>query len=148
MRPTQRRTGGGNAGRARRCLVLAVLVAATTPVAARATSSAGADQSKGAATCRPNGTALSISAFDGKFNKDCLAAPAGQAFTIDFDNLDRGIPHNVAIYEDSTAAKAFFKGDLVDGPGKTTYSVSALPAGAFFFRCDPHPDMNGTFEVS
>jgi plastocyanin len=100
-----------------------------------------------AATCSPNGTKLSITAFDGKFNKDCLAAPANQAFTIDFDNLDRGIPHNVAIYEDESAEKTLFKGDLVDGPGKTTYSVPALQPGTFFFRCDPHPDMKGTFIV-
>jgi plastocyanin len=100
-----------------------------------------------AATCSPNGAALSVTAFDSRFDKDCLAAPAGQAFTIDFSNLDRGIPHNVAIYEDESAAKMLFKGELVDGPGKTTYSVEALPAGNFFFRCDPHPDMKGTFIV-
>ncbi|HET9770701.1 MAG TPA: cupredoxin domain-containing protein [Acidimicrobiia bacterium] len=101
-----------------------------------------------AATCSPNGTALSITAFDSKFDKDCLAAPGGQAFTIEFSNLDRGIPHNVAIYEDESAAKTLFKGDLVDGPGKTTYSVEALTEGTFFFRCDPHPDMKGAFIVS
>jgi hypothetical protein len=99
------------------------------------------------ASCSPNGTALSISAFDGKFDRKCLAAPANQALTIDFKNLDRGIPHNVAIYQDQTAQKMFFKGELVDGPGEKTYSVPALPAGQWFFRCDPHPDMNGTFIV-
>jgi len=88
---------------------------------------------------------LSITSFDSKFDKKCLAAPANQAFTIDFTNLDRGIPHNVAIYQDQTASKTLFKGELIDGPGKTTYSVHGLPAGTFFFRCDPHPDMNGTF---
>jgi plastocyanin len=102
----------------------------------------------GAATCSPNGTALSITAFDSKFDKDCLASPADQAFTIDFSNLDRGIPHNVAIYEDESATKMLFKGELLDGPGKTTYSVTALPEGSFFFRCDPHPDsMKGSFIV-
>jgi plastocyanin len=100
-----------------------------------------------AASCSPDGTALSVTAFDGKFDKDCLAAPADQALTIDFSNLDRGIPHNVAIYEDETAAKTLFKGELIDGPGKTTYSVEALPEGSFFFRCDPHPEMKGTFIV-
>jgi len=99
------------------------------------------------ADCTPNGTQLSITAFDGKFNKHCLAAPASTAFTIDFKNLDRGIPHNVAIYQDETASKNYFKGDLVDGPGEATYSVPALPPGKWFFRCDPHPDMNGTFIV-
>jgi plastocyanin len=99
-------------------------------------------------TCSPDGPKLSVIAFDGKFDKKCLAAPAGQAFTIDFKNLDRGLPHNVAIYRDQTARKLLFRGDLVDGPGLTNYSVSALPAGQWFFRCDPHPDMNGTFVVA
>jgi plastocyanin len=100
-----------------------------------------------AASCSPNGTALEIKAFDVKFDKDCLAAPAGQAVTIDFSNLDRGIPHNVAIYQDETVSKTYFKGELVDGPGKATYSVPALPEGTLFFRCDPHPEMKGTFVV-
>lgn len=98
-------------------------------------------------TCSPSGTALSIVAFDGKFDQKCLAAPANHALTIDFKNLDRGIPHNVAIYRDATARKMLFRGALVEGPGVATYSVPALPAGQWFFRCDPHPDMNGTFVV-
>ena len=102
---------------------------------------------KPGATCSPDGTALKITAFDTKFDKNCLAAPANQDFTIEFSNLDRGIPHNVAIYEDESAQKNFFKGELVDGPGKTMYSVKGLAAGTFFFRCDPHPEMNGTFIV-
>lgn len=99
-------------------------------------------------TCSPSGTALTIQAFDGKFDKDCLAAPANQAFTIDFNNLDRGIPHNVAIYRTDSDENALFKGELIEGPKRTTYSVPALPAGNFVFRCDPHPDMHGTFNVS
>ena len=126
----------------RRRLWLSAVLAVSWLVPAGAGSSVAS-----AATCSPNGTQLSITALDGKFDKDCLAAPANQAFTIDFDNLDRGIPHNVAIYADDTASKTFFKGELIDGPGKTTYSVPALPEGRFFFRCDPHPDMHGTFIV-
>jgi plastocyanin len=97
-------------------------------------------------TCTPAGNTLSITAFDSKFDKSCLAAPADQAFTIEFSNLDRGIPHNVAIYEDDSTTKTYFKGELLDGPGKTTYSVQGLPAGKFYFQCDPHADsMHGTF---
>ena len=116
-------------------------------VAALASLTLTSTGSFAAGSCSPNGTALEIKAFDVKFDKDCLAAPANQAVTIDFSNLDRGIPHNVAIYQDETAGKEFFKGDLVDGPGKTTYSVPALPEGKLFFRCDPHPEMKGTFVV-
>jgi plastocyanin len=107
-----------------------------------------ADPRSDAVTCSPNGTALSIVAFDEKFDKKCLAAPAGEAFTIDFKNLDRGIPHNVAIYSDQTAQKQLFKGDLIAGPGFGKYSVPGLPSGRWFFRCDPHPGMNGTFIVA
>ena len=107
----------------------------------------GSFAGSGSATCSPDGTTLKITAFDNKFDKNCLAAPANQDFTVEFSNLDRGIPHNLAIYEDQTARKAFFKGELIDGPGKGTYSVQGLQAGTFFFRCDPHPEMNGTFIV-
>ena len=98
--------------------------------------------------CTANGTALSITASDNKYDKDCMAVPADQASTIAFDNEDRGIPHNVSIYEDESAGKALFKGEIIDGPKKITYNVPALPQGRYFFRCDPHPEfMYGTFIV-
>jgi plastocyanin len=123
-------------------------VAALLSVALTATGSFAEPVQSNDASCNPDGTALKLTAFDNKFDKNCLAAPANQNFTIDFSNLDRGIPHNVAIYEDQTARKNYFKGELVDGPGKTTYSVPGLQGGTFFFRCDPHPEMNGTFVVA
>lgn len=126
-----------------RHLFAAVVVASCLALSA-GWSFAATAQPEGQA-CSPSGTALSITAFDNKFDKRCLAAPADQDFTIDFSNLDRGIPHNVAIYEDQGAQKMYFKGEVVNGPGKTTYSVQGLPAGTFFFRCDWHPEMNGTF---
>jgi plastocyanin len=101
------------------------------------------------ASCAPDGTALAITASDNRYDKTCLAAPANQAFTIDFDNEDSGIPHNVSIYDKDHGNKALFTGDIVDGPKKIRYSVSAIPAGTYEFRCDPHPEfMFGTFNVS
>ena len=130
----------------RRHLWLPAVAAISMLILTAGGSSAAAVQPKAeGGICSPNGTKLSITAFDSKFDKKCLAAPASQAFTIDFTNLDRGIPHNVSIYQDQTAGKMFFKGELIDGPGKITYSAQGLPAGTYFFRCDPHPDMNGTF---
>jgi len=100
------------------------------------------------ANCAPNGTALAITASDNKYDKTCLAAPANQALTIDFDNEDYGIPHNVSIYDKDHGNKALFTGDITDGPKKTRYSVPAIPAGTYEFRCDPHPElMFGTFNV-
>jgi len=123
----------------------AVVLGALLVVALTGTGSSAGQVQPRSASCSPGGTTLTLTAFDTKFDKDCLAAPANTAFTIEFSNLDRGIPHNVAIYEDETAQKNFFKGELTDGPGKQTYSVPGLPAGTWFFRCDPHPQMNGTF---
>jgi len=99
-------------------------------------------------TCAPGGTELAIAAVEKKFDKDCLAAPAEQAFTIAFDNQDVAVPHNVAIYDTANGNKALFKGEVIVGPNKTTYSVPAQAAGRYEFRCDPHDDtMIGVFVV-
>jgi plastocyanin len=100
------------------------------------------------ATCAPSGTALSIAAKEKKFDKDCLAAPADQGFTIEFDNQDTGVPHNVAIYDGPGSNQALFKGEVIVGPNTVTYSVPAQPSGTYEFRCDPHDDsMIGTFVI-
>ena len=100
------------------------------------------------ATCTANGTALTITAADNKFDKDCLAVPADQAFTIEFDNQDSGIPHNVSLYDTANGNKELYKGEIIDGPKKITYSVPAQAAGKYEFICDPHADfMKGTFIV-
>lgn len=100
------------------------------------------------ATCTANGTALTITATDNKFDKDCMAVPADQAFTIELDNQDRGIPHNISLYDTANGNKELYKGEVIDGPKKITYSVPAQAAGKYEFICDPHSEfMKGTFIV-
>ena len=100
-------------------------------------------------TCDPSGTALSVVASGVAFDRRCLAAPAGQAFTIAFDNKDASTSHNFAIYPEAAGAPALFTGDVVMGPATTTYDVPALDAGTYRFQCDVHPTtMNGTFIVA
>jgi plastocyanin len=100
-------------------------------------------------TCSPQGTSLSITAMNTKFDKDCLAVSAGQPFTIRFYNQD-SIGHSVAILPSHTSTQPFFRGDIVAGPKAVTYSVPALTApGTYHFHCDVHPNlMMGTFIVA
>ena len=77
-----------------------------------------------------------------EFGTSSLVAPADRPWTIGFVNQSL-MPHNVAIYGDASAAQLIFRGDTIE-QGATVYSVPALVTGSYFFRCDVHPDMNGT----
>jgi plastocyanin len=91
------------------------------------------------------GALLHISAQNIQFNTDHLEAPAGQAFVLEFDNNDPGVPHNVEIKDANGAS--MFKGQIITGPAKASYQVPALAAGNYTFVCDVHPDMTGTLTV-
>lgn len=100
------------------------------------------------AGCSPSGATVAISAKGMHFSKQCLAAAAGKPFTLRFDNDDASVPHNVAIYTDSSASTLLFRGSIVTGPNSVDYHVPALKAGTYYFRCDVHPAaMRGTFIV-
>jgi plastocyanin len=136
------------AGVARAGAVVLSALAITSWLAPTAAGAAAAEEGV-ATTCSPEGTALTIVAFDNKFDKDCLAAPADQAFTIELDNQDNGIPHNVSLYDTADGGKKeLFKGEIIAGPSKITYRVPAQAAGKYEFICDPHEEfMRGTFIV-
>jgi Cupredoxin-like domain len=89
--------------------------------------------------------AVAVAARGSQFDVSELRGPADRLFTLSFDNQDPGIPHNVAIYVDSSATTALFVGEVFDGSKVVDYQVPALPAGTYFFRCDVHHQMTGTF---
>ena len=93
------------------------------------------------------GPTLQISAANIAYEQSSLEAPANTPFSIEFDNKDAGVPHNVAIHKDSPSGQELFKGDIFNGPDKRTYSVPALPAGTYAFVCSVHPNMSGTLTV-
>jgi plastocyanin len=99
----------------------------------------------GDATCSPSGTQLRVTARDLSFDAECLAAPAGQPFTMELDNQDQGLQHNVSIIDGD---EVLFEGEIFAGVERRTYDVEALEAGTYEFRCDVHPDMNGAFVVA
>lgn len=86
-------------------------------------------------------------AKDIKFDKQCLAAPADQPFSIEFNNAE-AVPHNVAILPDHDSPDRLFQGEVFSGPGARTYQVNALKAGQYHFHCDVHPEMKGDFIVA
>lgn len=110
--------------------------ATSAPASAAAPPTAGSSASAG--------SGLTVVAKDLVFDTTALTAKADTAFTIVFDNEDSA-PHNIAIKDATGAAK--FKGAIFPGPAKQTYDVPALPAGAYTFWCEVHPNMTGTLTV-
>jgi plastocyanin len=95
------------------------------------------------------GTVVEIVAQNYAFDTSMITVTAGAPVTIRFDNRDQGIPHNIAVYTDSSAGTTLYRGPIVTGPTTTTYTFRAPSTpGTYFFRCDPHPEtMIGQFVV-
>jgi uncharacterized membrane protein len=98
----------------------------------------------------PAGTdTITVCAFDDQsFVPSRRQRPANEPVKLEFDNRDGGVQHNVAIYRDESAEESLFVGDLIAGAETVTYDVPALDPGAYYFRCDVHPQMDGSVEVA
>ncbi len=110
--------------------------------------SAGEQPEQTAAACKPSAGSLQIAAQQLKFDKECLAAGEGKAFSISFDNRDGTEPHNIAVKKSHRSKEVIFRGETFLGPRVVTYNVPALAAGEYHFHCEVHPDqMQGTLSV-
>ena len=105
------------------------------------TIAAGASPGEGA------GGAVTVSAKGLAFSTKLIDLPDGQPSQITFQNQDAGTTHNIGIYSDAGYTQEVFRGSDVVGPATQTYSVPALQAGAYYFRCDIHPTMVGKVQV-
>ena len=90
----------------------------------------------------PTGDVVTVSALNIAFEQSSLTAPADAAFTIDFENKDAGIPHNVEIKDSGNTS--VYTGEIFNGVDSRQYAVPALPAGDYTFICTVHPNMTGT----
>ena len=89
----------------------------------------------------------SVTASGLAFDTTTITLPANKATTLTFDNEDAGVPHDIAIFPDSSATNPLFTGDIVVGVKTVDYHVPGLPAGSYYFHCDLHPQMNGAVAV-
>lgn len=131
-------------------LVLVSLAACTSSQASSTTTS----NSNMTTNTAPGSTTvqritIDLAAQNLAFDKNTITVPAGANVTVNFNNKDSGMPHNFAVYTDSSAATTIFKGQIITGPATTTYTFTTPSApGTYFFRCDVHPtQMTGSFIV-
>ncbi len=94
------------------------------------------------------GTSIDLVALNIAFDQTEITIPANTTFTINFDNQDAGIPHNVAIHKDSPTGEAVFTGEIITGPKQIVYTIGGLNAGTYAFVCTVHPNMVGTLTVT
>jgi plastocyanin len=91
---------------------------------------------------------VTLAAFNIAFEPTSLDIPAGEAFTLRFNNRDAQTQHNVEIFDNQDfGGQALFAGDIVTGVRTVNYAVDALPAGDYFFRCIVHANMTGTMRA-
>lgn len=86
---------------------------------------------------------VSIVAKDIVFDKKSLTLQAGQQISVTFDNQDKDIPHNFAIYSKDLSEKIFDTG-IFPGVETRKGTFTAPAPGDYTFRCDVHPPMTGS----
>ncbi len=94
-------------------------------------------------------TYIDLIAENNAFDVGAIIVDADDTVVINFMNNDAGVPHNFALYTNSSAAHPLYQGDIITGVSSITY-VFLAPAtkGTYFFRDDAHPaTMYGNFIV-
>jgi plastocyanin len=94
------------------------------------------------------GGALQIAGVGSTFDVEDLTASAG-AVTIEFDNRDAGVVHNLHVFKGTSAqGESVDATDIEVGPVQQTLELD-LEAGDYYYQCDAHPTtMKGTLTVS
>ena len=102
-----------------------------------------------APTPAANAQTLTVVGENIAFDKQTLSANASAPITIDFDNKDDGVPHNIHFFKGTDASgQSIGQTDVTNGPVKQTLNLGTLAAGTYYYHCDVHPDaMTGTLTV-
>ena len=133
----------------RRAAILSTTLGLSAVLAAcggSTTSSAAASADTSGGTVAVVDGNVDLSADSLEFDASVIEAPAGEAFTITFTNLE-AVPHNVAV-DVQEGGDEIVTGEVITGPdATTTINVPALEPGTYYFVCDIHPEMSGTIVV-
>src|SRR5947208_2742993 len=89
---------------------------------------------------------VQVKAQNVAFAQQEITLKADADVEIRFDNNDKAIQHNIAIFG-SDPNKPIFQGDLVTGVATVTYKFHSPPPGTYEFHCQVHPTMKGTVKV-
>jgi plastocyanin len=108
-------------------------------------SSAPADESEMPVASDGQTGGLEISAADMAFDTDTLTAQAGGEIVVTFTNNDT-VPHNFSVYTEE-GGEPIAQGDIINGGETDEVNLGDLEPGTYYFVCDLHPEMNGTFVV-
>jgi plastocyanin len=60
----------------------------------------------------PENVTIGLLAKDFAFNTSTITVPAGANVTVNFDNQDASIGHNLAVYDSASMKKTIFKGEI------------------------------------
>jgi plastocyanin len=98
-------------------------------------------------TAQSQTASINLVAKNMAFDQKTITVPAGASVSINFQNQD-SVPHNFALYTDSSASKSIFVGQVITSSSITYQFKAPTTPGSYFFRCDIHPTiMTGTFVV-
>jgi plastocyanin len=133
--------------RSRFALSAGVLAVAALLAACSGTGS-GTPPPSGAACAVADATnTIALSAKNLKYSAPCMEAVAGMPITIKFTN-EESVPHDVAVYTDTSKSEELIRSDIITGPNATTsVTVPAQQPGQLFFQCTIHAAMQGALVV-